>query len=108
MPLRSDRDPRSEAEKARADLKANSELGLAPPESAITQQPSVTPATFGVTNSKAYVLSGIDQGLEVGGAGACPPAEQESQSVVEAEQSSAGRDHTKQTNEHEQKQGEQR
>ncbi|MGO4523309.1 hypothetical protein AB4097_00425 [Microvirga sp. 2MCAF35] len=41
------RDPRSEAEKARADLARNAELGLAVPESPVEQQPSVTPETFG-------------------------------------------------------------
>ena len=40
-------DPRSVAEKARADLKANSEMGLAPPESPREERPSVTPETFG-------------------------------------------------------------
>lgn len=45
----SDRDPRSVAEKARADLKANSELGLSPPESPVMERPSVTPETFGET-----------------------------------------------------------
>ena len=49
MPTRTDkaRDPRSVAEKARADLKANSEMGLAPPESPAETRPSVTPETFG-------------------------------------------------------------
>ena len=49
MPARHDDpdDPRSTAEKARADLKANSELGLAPPESPAERRPSVTPETFG-------------------------------------------------------------
>jgi len=41
------RDPRSDAEKARADLARNAELGLAVPESPLEQQPSVTPQTFG-------------------------------------------------------------
>jgi hypothetical protein len=41
------RDPRSEDEKARADLARNAELGLAVPESPLEQQPSVTPETFG-------------------------------------------------------------
>lgn len=40
-------DPRSVAEKARADLKANNEMGLAPPESPALTKPSVTPETFG-------------------------------------------------------------
>lgn len=42
-----DQDPRSEAEKARADLKRNNEMGLAPPESEDEVIPSVTPETFG-------------------------------------------------------------
>lgn len=41
------RDPRSEAEKARADLKRNSEMGVAPVESDDELLPSVTPETFG-------------------------------------------------------------
>lgn len=41
------RDPRSEDEKARADLARNSELGLAVPESPVEREPSVTPETFG-------------------------------------------------------------
>ena len=40
-------DPRSVEEKALADLKANNELGLAPPESPEQERPSVTPKTFG-------------------------------------------------------------
>ncbi len=43
----SDRDPRSTAEKARADLRANSQMGLAPPESPVEEKPSVTRETFG-------------------------------------------------------------
>ncbi|HEY8566051.1 MAG TPA: hypothetical protein VIL65_11160 [Beijerinckiaceae bacterium] len=86
------RDPRSEAEKARADLKANSELGYAPSESPVTFQPSVTPATFGVTNDRAKILSGTDQGLEAGG-----EADRRSgagSSIAEAEQVATGRDGT--------------
>jgi hypothetical protein len=41
------RDPRSEAEKARAALARNSELGMAVPESPLEREPSVTPETFG-------------------------------------------------------------
>lgn len=41
------RDPRTEAEKARADLKRNDEMGLAPQESDAERVPSVTPETFG-------------------------------------------------------------
>jgi hypothetical protein len=40
-------DPRSEAEKARAALARNAELGLAVPESPLEQEPSTTPQTFG-------------------------------------------------------------
>lgn len=42
------RDPRSEAEKARADLKRNEEMGLGPAESDDERIPSVTSETFGV------------------------------------------------------------
>ena len=48
------RDPRSEAEKARADLKRNSEMGLAPPESEDEVVPSVTPETFGEEVDQDY------------------------------------------------------
>lgn len=41
------KDPRSEAEKARADLARNDQLGMAVPESPEEARPSVTPATFG-------------------------------------------------------------
>lgn len=41
------RDPRSEDEKARADLARNSELGMAVPESPVEREPAVTPETFG-------------------------------------------------------------
>jgi hypothetical protein len=41
------RDPRTEAEKARADLVRNSEMGMAVPESPLEERPSVTPETFG-------------------------------------------------------------
>ena len=94
MAVQRDHDPRSDAERARADLKANSELGLAPPESPITAQPSVTPATFGVTNDRARILSGTDQGLEAGGATPTGSGSAGSESIVEAEQVTAGRDRT--------------
>jgi hypothetical protein len=45
-------DPRSEAEKARAALTRNAELGLSVPESPLEQEPSVTPRTFGDTSSR--------------------------------------------------------
>ena len=48
------KDPRSEAEKARADLKRNSEMGIAVPESPVEQRPSVTPETFGEHTSAGY------------------------------------------------------
>ena len=48
------RDPRSEAEKARADLKRNDEMGLAIPESEAERRPSVTPATFGERVDAGY------------------------------------------------------
>ena len=92
MVSRSDHDPRSEAERARADLKANSELGLAPPESPITAQPSVPPATFGVTNDKARLRSGTDQGLEAGGAIGPGYGATGSESLVEDQQVTAGSD----------------
>jgi hypothetical protein len=41
------RDPRSDAEKARADLARNDEMGLAVPESPLEVGPSVTPETCG-------------------------------------------------------------
>lgn len=50
------RDPRSEAEKARADLARNAELGLAVPESPVEQQPSVTPETFGDTTENGRII----------------------------------------------------
>jgi hypothetical protein len=48
------RDPRSEAEKARADLKRNDEMGLAVPESEEETRPSVTPSTFGEKTEPGY------------------------------------------------------
>lgn len=50
------RDPRSDAEKARADLARNAELGLAVPESPAEEQPSVTPQTFGDSTRKGRVI----------------------------------------------------
>ncbi len=61
------RDPRSEAEKARADLARNAELGMAVPESPLEERPSVTPRTFGDSSEAARVRS-ADQGVEAGGA----------------------------------------
>jgi hypothetical protein len=49
MPSRTDdpKDPRPMDEKARADLKANTEMGFAPPESPSEEVPAVTRKTFG-------------------------------------------------------------
>lgn len=49
------RDPRTDAEKARADLARNAELGLAVPESPLEEGPSVTPETFGDTTENGRV-----------------------------------------------------
>ncbi|KLK94279.1 hypothetical protein AA309_04815 [Microvirga vignae] len=65
------RDPRSDAEKARADLARNAELGLAVPESPLEEQPSVTPQTFGETTKRGRVLRGGE------GAGAVTAEEQD-------------------------------
>jgi hypothetical protein len=86
------RDPRSEAEKARADLMRNDAMGMAPPHSPMERQPSVTPQTFGDHTEAARIRSGSDQGLEAGGI--VPPGRGGSESIAEAEQASAGRDHT--------------
>jgi hypothetical protein len=88
-------DPRSEAEKARAELKRNSEMGTAVSQSPLTQKPSVTPKTFGAGGKKASVRSGTDQGLEAGGAAEGTTRSAGSQSPTEAEQVSAGRDRTR-------------
>lgn len=61
------RDPRSDAEKARADLARNAELGLSVPESPLEHRPSVTPRTFGDTTRKAED-DARNQGVEAGGA----------------------------------------
>lgn len=61
------RDPRSDAEKARADLARNSELGMAVPESPAEREPSVTPKTFGDTTKNAEDWA-RNKGLEAGGA----------------------------------------
>jgi hypothetical protein len=87
-----DRDPRSEAEKARADLKRNAEMGSSVPMSPVTRQPSVTPETFGEGGAKARVMSGTDQGLEAGGARPAVEGGAGSESIVEAEQLATGRD----------------
>ena len=63
----STRDPRSEAEKAIADLKRNAEMDMSLTESPLERQPSVTPDTFGVHDKPARLRSGHDQGVEAGG-----------------------------------------
>ncbi len=61
------RDPRSDAEKAIADLKRNAEMDMSLTESPLERQPSVTSDTFGVHDKPARLRSGTDQGLEAGG-----------------------------------------
>ena len=82
-------DPRSAAEKARADLKRNSEMDMALPESPSERLPSVTPDTFGVHDKTARLRAGGLEGLEAGGTvpKRGPPG---SESVVETPQVSAG------------------
>jgi hypothetical protein len=58
------RDPRSDAEKARADLARNAELGLAVPESPLEEGPSVTPETFGDSTENGRVPPLPGQTLE--------------------------------------------
>src|SRR3954451_10146980 len=86
-------DPRSEAEKARADLKRNAEMDMSLTESPLERQPSVTPDTFGVHDKTARLRAGGIDGVEAGGKvpERGPPG---SESVVEAPQVSAGRDRT--------------
>ena len=69
----STRDPRSEAEKAIADLKRNAEMDMSLTESPLERQPSVTPDTFGVHDKPARLRSGHDQGVEAGGKLPEPP-----------------------------------
>ena len=88
------RDPRSEAEKARADLMRNDAMGMGVPESPLERQPSVTPKTFGDSSEAARVRSGTDQGVEAGGAQPAGDNGGASESIAEAEQVSTGRDHT--------------
>ncbi len=94
--MAANRDPRSEAEKARADLKRNAEMDLATTMSPLGRQPSVTPETFGEHGAKARALSGSDQGLEAGGTA---PADERSsgrsESIAEGEQVATGRDNTR-------------
>jgi hypothetical protein len=88
------RDPRSEAEKARADLARNSQMGHAVSESPLERQPSVTPETFGDNTEAAKVRSGTDQGVEAGGVRPRGGSASDSESLVESEQVSTGRDDT--------------
>ena len=55
------RDPRSDAEKARADLARNAEMGLGVPQSPSEQQSSVTARIFGDTTESCRVLSDMDR-----------------------------------------------
>ncbi len=87
------RDPRSEAEKARADLARNAEMGTAVPQSPLERQPSVTPETFGDTTEAGRVRSGTDQGVEAGGVRPRGGGSG-SESRVESEQVATGRDDT--------------
>jgi len=89
------RDPRSEAEKARADLKRNAEMDSSTiPMSPLTRQPSVTPDTFGEHGAKARALSGSDQGVEAGGTSSAGRSGG-SRSITEADQVVTGRDSTR-------------
>src|SRR3954452_9854756 len=86
-------DPRSDAERARADIKRNAEMDMALPESPPERLPSVTPDTFGVHDKPARLRAGGIEGLEAGGK--MPKrAPSGSESVVEAPQVSSGRDTT--------------
>lgn len=86
-------DPRSDAEKARADLKRNAEMDMAVTESPLVRLPSVTPASFGVHDETARLRSGAIEGVEGGGAGP-EPGSAESPSIAEVPQVAAGRDRT--------------
>jgi hypothetical protein len=90
----SGKDPRSEAEKARADLMRNDAMGNAVAQSPLERQPSVTPKTFGDNTEAARVKSGTDQGVEAGGERPAGHAGGGSESIAEAEQVTTGRDHT--------------
>lgn len=45
-------DPRTPEEKARADLKRNQEMAVAPKQSPLTREPSVTDQTFGANKGR--------------------------------------------------------
>ena len=55
------RDPRSDAEKARADLARNADMGLGVPQSPAEERPSVTPRTFGDTTENGRVLADLER-----------------------------------------------
>ncbi len=54
-------DPRTESEKALADLKRNDEMGLARPESPAEERPSVTPETFGEHKNVQYERGPVER-----------------------------------------------
>ena len=87
------RDPRSQAEKARADLKRNAEMDMSLTESPLEREPSVTPDTFGAHDEKARIRSGATDGVEAGGE-VPKRAPAGARSRVETEQVSTGRDST--------------
>jgi hypothetical protein len=88
------RDPRSEAEKARADLMRNDAMGTAVAQSPLERRPSVTPRTFGDTTGRAQLRSGTDQGVEAGGPAPRNRGGDQSSSIAESEQVTVGRDDT--------------
>ena len=55
------RDPRSEAEKARAALARNAEMGWGVPKGPVEQQPPVTPEPFGDPTETGRVRSNLDE-----------------------------------------------
>jgi len=88
------RDPRSEAEKARAALMRNDAMGTAVAQSPLERQPSVTPQTFGDHSEQAKLRSGTDQGVEAGGPPPATGGGAQSSSIAESEQVTVGRDDT--------------
>jgi hypothetical protein len=91
---RMDRDPRSEAEKARADLMRNDAMGNAVAQSPLERQPSVTPQTFGDSTERARIRSGTDQGVEAGGELPRTGGAGDSGSIADSEQVGISRDDT--------------
>ncbi len=87
------RDPRSTAEKARADLKRNAEMDMSLTQTPLEREPSVTPDTFGVHEETARLRSGSTKGVEAGGE-VPQRAPAGKRSRVETEQVSVGRDST--------------